>query len=164
MKAPRTHWHWEHHRQGKKINEWENKNLVTSEGLQYLQDVAFLGGDQATAFYVAIYSSDSHTPSADDNYSAPGYAESTDFSGMTRPVWAGTEITLGEVSNTSNKASFAMQGNDPAIYGAALVTGRGKGDTTGGGVLYCIAPFEAPETGIQAGDVLYAGILIEVEL
>jgi len=162
MKAPRTRWRWEHHRQGKKINEWENKNLVTAEGLQYLQNATFFGGDQATAFYVAIYS-DSHEPSADDSYSAPGYTESADYSDGTRPTWAGIRISSTQLSNTSNKAAFTMSGNDSVIYGAALVSGKGKGDATGGGVLYCIAPFASPETGIQSSDVLYAEIMIEVE-
>jgi len=55
-------WEFEHYRKGKLIDQWEQKNVNTNEGLNYMLNVAFNSATQITAWYMGLFEDD-YTPS-----------------------------------------------------------------------------------------------------
>lgn len=148
-------WQWEHFRDGKLIDKWEEKNLVTNEGLDHVLDVAFSGGTQITSWYVTIFEND-HTPAAGNTYATPGFTESTAYDEATRPAWTDGGVSSQSVDNSASKASFTINATK-TIYGAALVGGgtaaTTKDDQAGGGTLYNLSQFSASKA-VEDDDVL----------
>lgn len=138
--------------------------LIPNEELDHVLDVEFSAGTQITTWYVALMDID-HTPADSDTYAnSMGTAnyESTDYSESARPTWQDGGVSSQSITNSSNKASFTMAGNDTSIYGAMLVSVSTKGDS-GTGILGVIGKFDAAKTGIQANDVLNVTITITAD-
>lgn len=129
----------------------ERHNLVTDEGLDALLDIMFAAGTQITSWYCALFE-DNHTPAAGDTYAVPGYTECTAYDESTRPAWTPGSVSSQSVNNNASKASFTMNASK-TIYGAALVGGGTaadtKGDTAGGGTLYCLSLLSAARAVIS---------------
>lgn len=144
------------------VDSWEEHNICTDEGINHVLDAAFSGGTQITAWYVAIFEDD-HTPAAGDTYATPGYTESTAYDEATRPQWQEAGVTSKSITNSANKASFTINATK-TIYGGALVGGGSapstKGDSAGGGKLYCVAQFSSGSKAVVDDDVLKVTITI----
>jgi hypothetical protein len=148
-------WETECYRDGKLIWTERNKNLCTDQGLNALLDIMFHASTQITAWYIALFNTDT-TILAAHTYAVPGYTESTAYDELTRPAFTEAASSGKSLTNSANKASFTMSGST-TIYGAALVGGGTdedtKGDTAGSGTLYCASKFTASKAVI-ASDVL----------
>lgn len=137
-------WKWEHWKLAKRSgayyfnDAWRERNVVTDEGLTYLLDAGFSGGEQKTAWYVEIFDDD-YTPLTGDTYQAPGFNESVAYEGP-RPTWQEAGVSLLSITNAANPASFTMTGS-ATIFGGALTSANTKGDTVSGEVLYCASKF-----------------------
>ncbi len=162
-----SRWDWELWRDGKCIEQWSDHNRVTDEGLDHLLEAVFSDGTQITDWYVSIFEDD-HTPAAADTYATPGYTESTAYDEATRPAWSEAGVAAGDVSgkkvtNSASKASFTMSATK-TIYGGSLVGGgtdaNTKGNTAGGGVLYCASAFSSGSKGVEDDDVLKVSITV----
>lgn len=140
----------------------ENRNLVTNEGLDAILDIMFHGSTQITTWYIALFE-DNHTPAAADTYATPGYTESTAYDEATRPAFVEAAASSQSITNSASKASFTMNATK-TIYGAALVGGgtggNTKGDTAGGGTLYCVSQFTSGSKAVESADVLKVTVTI----
>lgn len=118
-------------------------NVVTNEGLNAILNVMFHAATQITTWYVAIFESDT-TPGSATTYAVPVFTESTAYDEATRPEYVVAAASGESITNSANKATFTINATK-TIYGAALVgggtDGNTKGDTAGGGTLYCAAKF-----------------------
>ena len=122
---------FEHVRNGKVIDVWEEHNLVTNEGLNQLLNVYFRGAASDSTWAVGIFDT-AYVPQADDAGSniSTRSSESQAYVEATRPTWTPAAAASQEVTNSANKATFTM--NAPTtIYGAFLINDNAKGGTTG---------------------------------
>jgi hypothetical protein len=142
-------------RNGKTIWTERNKNLCTDEGLNAILNIMFHMATQITTWYVALFDTDT-TILSSHTYAVPGYTESSDYDEATRPEFVEAASTAKSLTNSANKASFTMSATT-TIYGAALVGGGSaastKGNTAGGGTLYCASKFTSGKA-VEDGDVL----------
>jgi len=157
-----TIWEWEQWRNGKLISQWFERNLCTDQGITHVIDVAFSGGTQITAWYVVLFE-DNHSPAAGDTYAVPGYTESSAYDEATRPSWQEAGVASKAITNSANKATFTMNATK-TIYGAALVGGgtapSTKGDTAGGGKLFCVSQFASGSKPVVDDDILRVTITL----
>lgn len=156
-----TIWNWEHFFNQILLNKWTEKNLCVLEGRNQLLDICFGGATQIDPWYICPFE-DNHTPASGDTYATPGFTECTDYEGSTRPGFQVGSPSGAVIDNSSNRASFTFTASK-IIYGGALLGGGStpstKGDTSGGGILFCESQFSSPESVIN-GSVLKAKIEI----
>ena len=149
-------WTMEHWLDGVLLRRWTEHNLVTTEGRNHALDSAFGGDTQITAWYVVPFENN-HSPAAGDTYAVPGYTECTAYDEATRVQWQSASAAAGVISNTAIKASFTFNAAK-TIYGTALVGGgtaaTTKGNTAGGGTLFCEAQFTGGAEPVVSGSVL----------
>jgi hypothetical protein len=78
-------------------------------------------------------------------YATPTYTESTAYDELTRPAYNEAAASSQSITNSANKAVFTISGTK-TMYGASIVGGgtaaSTKGDTAGGGTLFCYAKFD----------------------
>lgn len=154
--AIKSIWHWEHWYKGLLLKKWTDHNLCTTEGRNHVLASVFGGGTQITAWYLAPYE-DEHSPAAGDTYDTPGFTECEAYDETTRPLLQAGDAAAGVIDNSSNKASMTF--NAPkTIHGAALVGGGSapstKGDTAGGGILFCEAAYASGSEDVISGSVI----------
>ena len=156
-------WEWELWRNGVKIDEWKERNVVTDEGLDNMLDVHFSQGTQITAWFIAIFENN-YSPTELDTYAVPGFTECTAYDEANRPGWQEGGVTLQSITNDSNKASFTMNATK-SIFGGALVGGGTdadtKGDTAGGGKMFCSSQFASGVKNVEDDDVLKVVVTIQ---
>jgi hypothetical protein len=123
--------------------KWETRshNLVVNEGLNHALDVLFHGTSAVDPWYVALFE-DNHTVVAGDTYAVPGYTECTAYDEATRQAYVEAAASGQSITNSANRAVFTMSATK-TVYGAAIVSVSTKGDTAGGGVLWCAAKFSS---------------------
>lgn len=131
---------------------FEGHNLITTEGLNRLQDVMFHGTTQTATWYCCLVESDT-TPTAAMNYDVPVYTESTAYDESADPgrtAYNEAASAAGVTTNTANKAVFTINATK-TMYGASLVSVITAGDHTPGAnnVLYCYAKFTASRSVVD---------------
>lgn len=144
-----TWWQFEHYRNGKLLDFWENKNVTTTEGRNAVLDIMFGAATQITAWYMCLFSNN-YIPLVTDTYAVPGYTEvNANIDEATRPAYTIVAASAGVITNTASKASFTANAGI-TVYGAALVGGGAaantKGNTAGGGTLFAAAKFAASKS------------------
>lgn len=137
------------------------KNIVTNEGLDAILNIMFNAATQITTWYVAVFESNT-TPAAAHTYAVPVYTECTAYDEATRQAYVEAAASSQSITNSANKATLTFNATK-TIYGAALVGGGSapttKGDTAGGGTLFCSVLFAASRA-VVATDVLKVTITI----
>jgi len=152
-----TWWEFEHFRCGRKIDEWANGNVTTTEGLNAFLNIMFHDVAKKAKWYITIFE-DNYTPLVGNTYAAPGFTECTAYTEATRPEYVTVDATALVMTNTASKATFTINGTK-TIYGAALVGGdaantSAKSDTgTVGSVLFASSKFSLSKS-VVATDVL----------
>lgn len=148
-------WDWEQYRDGVLIGQWQESNICTDEGLNALLDIMFHASTQLTTWYLLIFETDT-TPAAGTTYAVPVFTECTAYTEGTRPEFVEAAASGKSLTNSANKADFTMNASK-TIYGAALVGGgtgaSTKGNTAGGGTMYCASKFAASKA-VESSDVL----------
>jgi hypothetical protein len=110
-----------------------SKNLVVTEGLNYLLGVAIGKASLASGFYIMPYIGTGLTVQASwvgASVQDVGVAnEWQNYDGSTRPVWNISTQTVsgGAIDTFSTKASFTSSADAQAVTGAVLVTSAIKG-------------------------------------
>ncbi len=163
-----SRWQWEHYRKKngiyRLVDEWENGNLCTDQGLTDNLGVHFSGDTQKTSWFLCTFE-DNHTPAAGDTYAVPGYTECTAITEATRPQWSEAGAAAKAISNTASKATFTYNASK-TIYGGSLVGGGSaedtKGDTAGGGVLFCESQFTGGSKAVVNTDILKVSVSLSV--
>lgn len=161
----KTKWRWEHIRAGRVIDIWTESNVVTDEGLDYLLNVGFKDGTKITSWYLATFESDT-TPDGSETYAVPVYTECTAIDESTRPAWTSGSVSGQSVSNSASKATFTYNATK-SIYGGALLGGGSaantKGDTAGGGTLYCCSRFTSGTKSVESADILKVTVTLQAQ-
>lgn len=151
-----TIWRWEHYRGGVLIDTWQDENVVTNEGLDYLLNAAFKGSTAISSWYFATYEND-YTPNGGETYAVPGFTECVAIDETTRPACSLGSVLNQSVDNSANKATFTFNASK-TIYGGGLMGGGTApdtiGDTLGGGKVYCVARFSSGSKLVADDEVL----------
>lgn len=150
-----TLWEFEHFRKGQLIDQWEQGNVNTNEGLDAFLDIMFHGLTQIATWYMIVFEDDV-TPLVTHTYAVPGYNECTTYAPATRPEFVEAGASSKVLTNSASKASFTFNATK-TIYGAGLVGGGTdptvKDDVAGGGTLFCASKF-ATSKSVVSTDVL----------
>lgn len=156
-------WTFEQWRQGKLIDQWAQKNVNTTEGLNYLLNVMFFDETPiaSTDWFMGLFEND-YTPLITNTYAVPGFTESEAYDELTRIAYVPAEATARVTTNTASKATFTISATK-TIYGAFLCGGGTaadtKSDVAGGGVLFASSQFAAPKAVVD-NDVLMVSCAI----
>lgn len=140
-------------RDGEVIDEFDCKNLVVNQGLNYLLGAALAGGSQITTWYIGLFSGN-YTVLAADTASviAANATEVTAYAAGARQAWTPNSSTPSgqSTSNSSSQASFTFNGS-VTVYGAFLISSATISGT--GGTLFSGAQFGASKS-VVSGDIL----------
>ena len=138
-------------KEGKVIDEWEEHNIMTNEGLDYVLDVAAVNGTQIATWYVAPFKGNYTPTGAETGASvATDSTEATEYSEAVRQTYVPAAVSGQSTDNTASKASFTINGT-VSIYGAFLSGDSAKSGT--GSKCLCISRFPA-KRDLIATDIL----------
>lgn len=135
-------------------------NIVTTQGLELLLNIALGGTSKISNFYLGLFSG-SATPAA--NWTAANFASNASeiisqtegFAGVNRPAWTPSAASGSTINNFSSEASITIiTSSSLNINGVALLTQQARGATTGS----LISATKYPVTRVvQNGDILDIG-------
>lgn len=150
-----TWWEFEQIRNGKLIDRWENGNVTTDEGLDFMLDVMFHNVAAVATWYIGIFESNT-TPLVTHTYAVPGFTECSAYTEAARVAFNEAAASGKSITNSANKAEFTIN-DTKTIYGAALFGGGTDptviGNTAGGGTLFASSKFSVSKS-VVATDVL----------
>lgn len=142
--------------------DWEKDgdNLVVTEGLVHILNVALGATAKPAGYFLAIFSG-STAPAA--NWTAASFAavaneivsQTEGHTGATRPAWTPGAATTGSIDNLASAAQLTIAtASQLNVTGAALLTSSQRGGTTG--TLVSASAFAAPRV-FQNGDLYELG-------
>lgn len=138
-------------RDGKVIDEFECKNLVVNQGLNYLLGAALGNQSVITSWYIGLFSGNYTVVSSD---TAAGIAanstEVTAYAAGARQAWTPAAPSSQSITNAASQASFTFNGS-VTVYGAFLVSTATINGT--GGTLFSGAQFGSPKS-VVSSDIL----------
>jgi hypothetical protein len=114
-----------------------DRNMLPTEGLNYLLSAALGAGTAASQWFLSIFSGN-YTPTA--TITGATYAQlateitstSEGYTETARPQWTPAAAANGVIDNIDTKATFTIAtASSLTVYGAALLSTSVKGDTTG---------------------------------
>jgi hypothetical protein len=155
---------YEHDVNGQDVRR--DKNLLPTEGLNHLLNVALDDTAALGAFYLALFSG-AYTPVA--GITAASFAATATeltsntegYSDTTRRLWDPAAASAGAKDNYASKAAFNIEtATSVTIRGAALLSSNVKGGTAG--VLISIARFAVDRTQFD-GDVFNLGYRVRLQ-
>lgn len=145
-------YHGLHVRDGKVIDEWEDENLVPTEGLNHILSTELAGGTQVTTWYLAPYEANA-TPTSTwtaANFTANS-TESTAYTSGTRVAWTAGSASGGVISNSASPATFTFNATK-TIYGAGLLSVSTKSSTSG--VLFSASLFSSAKSVVNLDQLI----------
>lgn len=130
------------------------RNLITTEGCNYLLSAGIAGGTQYTTFYVAPFSgnvavSDALTAA---NFSTTQTELSTQYSETTRVAFVESTPASKSTNNTASPATITAATDSVSIWGLGLLSTSTKSATTG--VLLAAAKYSSARILSTSGDTL----------
>jgi hypothetical protein len=141
-------------------------NLIVTEGLAHLLNVAFGGTAKPAGYYLALFSG-AAAPAA--NWTGSTFASAASeivsmtegYTSATRPLWTPPSTTAtGSIDNMDSVASVTIATTSQLnVTGAAMLTGSGRGSTTD--KLISAAKYAAARV-FQSGDVYDIGYRISL--
>lgn len=139
-------------RNGEIIDEWQEPNLVTNEGLNHALSVLFNGGTQQATWYIGLFEGN-YTPVATVTAATITAAstECTAYDQATRPEYVEAAPASQSISNSSNRATFTMNATK-TIYGGFLASASAKSATSG--VLFAATRFGTPKSVVATDELL----------
>jgi hypothetical protein len=156
----------EHIRDGKVIDEWESKNIVTDEGLNHMLNATLHGTTQVSTWYIGLFEGN-YTPVAGNTMAAfPAAAtESIAYNEATRVEWdeaddgATAKVITNGTGTGATKATFTITATK-TMYGAFLASSSAKSATTG--TLFAASRFAAPRA-VVANDQLLITYTVQAQ-
>lgn len=149
----------DHRRNGEYLcfEEYQGKNIIPTEGLNYLLDAAIANQQSAiTSWYVGIFKNNV-TPLAADTASklgaagAYGECQDADYaSPVSRPAFTLVAASGGVITNAASKAEFTISAGI-TVYGAFLTNNSSK--TANTGKLLAAKKFDSART-VVSGDII----------
>lgn len=134
----------EHIRGGRLIDVETVHNLVPTEGLNHILNVALRANSPTANWYIALFEGN-YTPVAGLTAATfPSAAtECTAYDESNRVLWVPATASGGVVTNSASKATFTMNATK-TVYGIAMTSLLTKGGTTG--VLVSAARFSSSKS------------------
>lgn len=125
---------FEHIRNGEVIDKWEEHNIVTDEGLNYILDSALSGASANTVHYVGLFKNN-YTPIAGNvmaTFPGAGVANeaNSEYNEASRPTWTEAGVSAKTITNSASPATFTFN-TSVTIYGAFLSSSSTKAGTSG---------------------------------
>ena len=144
--------HGQHVRDGKVIDEWEQPNLVTNEGLNSILSIMFNGGTQIGTWYIGLFEGN-YTPVATVTAATITSAstECTAYDESTRVAYVEAAPSSQSITNSANRAQFTFNATK-TIYGAFLVSASAKSATSG--TLFSAARFASSKSVVATDQLL----------
>ena len=142
--------------------EWNvTKNLIVTEGLIHILNVALGSTAKPSGYYLALFAA-SATPTA--NWTAASFSATASeivsmtegYNNATRPQWRpANATTTASIDNMANVASVTIKtASQLTVQGAAMLTSSAKGGTTGA----LISATKYPSARVfQDGDIFEIG-------
>ena len=126
---------FQHIRDGKVIDEWQEKNIVPDEGLAYILGTSLDGATTPVeaGWFVGLFSGN-YTPLNTDtaaNISANSSETTTAYSEANRVDWVQAGVTANLIGNSASVAVFTFVDPSTNVYGGFLVSSNVKGGTAG---------------------------------
>ncbi len=133
------------------IDQEEIHNLIPTEGLDHILNIAMRNGTPVASWYVALFEGN-YTPVAGLTAATfPSAAtECTAYDEATRPLWNSAAASNGVITNSANKAVFTMNATK-TVYGIVMTSANAKSATSG--VLTSAVRFAASKN-VAATDIL----------
>ncbi len=130
------------------------KNLITTEGGNYLLSAGIAGGTQYATFYVAPFSGAASVTGAltAANFASTQTEITTGYSEANRVAYVESVPSGMSLNNTSNPATVTAAIDNLVIRGVGLLSTATKGATTG--VLLAAANYTTARTLPTTGDTL----------
>lgn len=147
--------------------EKEGDNLVPTEGLAHILNVALGAAAKPAGYYLAIFSG-SAAPAA--NWAAASFTAVANeivsltegHTGATRPAWTPSQATEGSIGNLQTVATLTIAtATQLNVTGAALLTNNQRGGVTG--ALVSATLYAAPRT-FQNGDTYELGYRLSLSV
>ena len=142
-------------------SEWQRtKNLIPTEGLAHILNVAMGSTAKPAGYFLALFSG-AAAPAA--NWTAASFAAAASeivsltegYTSATRPAWTPTNTAIGSIDNMSSVASVTIATSSQLnVTGAAMLTSSARGGTTG--VLVSATKYAAARV-FQSGDTYEVG-------
>lgn len=141
-------------RDGRVIDEFEDKNLVVNEGLDSLLGIMFHNATQIGTWYMGVFSGN-YTPVAGLTAAtvATSATESVAYDEASRPAFNEAAATAQSITNSANRATFTFNAT-ATIYGAFLISDATKSGTSG--TLFSAARFSAAKAVVTGDQLLLA--------
>lgn len=136
-----------------KWTDYERPNIVTHEGLDDMLSVYLDNGTQSATWYVGLVNTNT-AAAATMTYAVPVFTEDTDYTELVRQTFTGV-VSSQAITNSASKATFTIDTGGQTLYGCFLTNDDTKGDTAGGGVLFCYALFSSGKA-VESGDTFKA--------
>ena len=139
-------------RAGEVIDEFDVKNLVVNEGLNYILNAGLGNGTVITTWYVGLFSGN-YTPLSTDTAAtiASNATEVTAYSAGVRQTWTPVSASSQSITNSASQASFTFN-NTVTVYGAFLVSTSTISGTSG--KLFSAAQFSASKSVVSSDQLL----------
>jgi hypothetical protein len=157
---PAPHWdaEIEHVRDGKVIDTFTAKNLVTTAGKNFALDTVFAGSAYTAAWFGGLVDNASFSAyaAADTMASHAGWIESTAYSNSTRIAPAFSTASAGSKA-TSAAMAFTINAT-ATIRGLFINTVSTKSGTTG--TLYSAGDFSGGSRAVINGDTLNVSLTL----
>ena len=143
----------------------EGDNLIPTEGLAHILNVALGTAAKPAGLYLALFSG-ATAPAA--NWGAASFAavaseivsQTEGYKAATRPVWTPVNTNTGSIDNLASVASLTIAtASQLNVTGAALLTNSTRGGTTG--ALVSASLYAAPRV-FQNGDIYELGYRINL--
>jgi hypothetical protein len=123
---------FEHIRNGEVIDTEVVKNIIPTEGIDFILNAALNGGTQFSTWYIGLFEAN-YTPLAADTmatFPASATETTTAYDETTRVALVDGALAAGLWSNAASPAEFTFNASK-TIYGGFISSGSTKGGTTG---------------------------------
>lgn len=133
------------------VDEFECKNIVVNQGLNYLLGAALGAQSVVTNWFIALFSNN-YTILASDTAAtiSANSGEVTQYTAGSRQAWQSQPPASQSITNSTNQASFTFNAT-LNVYGAFLISSSAINGTSG--TLFSGAQFSAPKA-VVASDIL----------
>lgn len=133
------------------VDEFECKNIVVNQGLNYLLGAALGSQSVVNNWFIALFSNN-YTLLASDTAAtiAANAGEVTQYTAGTRQSWQSVPPASQSITNAANQASFTFNAT-LNVYGAFLISSSAINGTSG--ILFSGAQFGSPKA-VVASDIL----------
>jgi len=133
------------------VDEFDVKNIVVNQGLNYLLGAALGAQSVVTSWFIGLFSNN-YTILASDTAAtiAANSGEVTQYTASTRQSWQSAPPSAQSITNAANQASFTFNAT-LNVYGAFLISSSAINGTSG--TLFSGAQFGSPKS-VVSSDIL----------